>query len=88
MPATVGGWRHLLATLIFLATSCAALHAVAVDGGDNVATPNGRRATDQPNNEQGVVHTCTVYYRLDDVTEMNDEIRRCLIHPGVPASDI
>ncbi|PHH91187.1 hypothetical protein CDD83_1373 [Cordyceps sp. RAO-2017] len=33
------------------------------------------RAADGASPEQ----TCATYYRLDDVTEWNDEIRRCLI---------
>lgn len=86
MSPTKGGRRQLVTTLLLYAASCAALHAV--DGDAIRAVPDWRRATEAPSSEQDVVQPCTVYYRADDVTEMNDEIRRCLIQPGVGTPSI
>ncbi|KAL7969266.1 hypothetical protein HDV63DRAFT_378011 [Trichoderma sp. SZMC 28014] len=65
MPVTKAGQRHILAVVLFLAITCAAVRAA--DGGAIIP------AIDQTK------HTCATFYRLDDVTEMDDEIRRCLI---------
>ena len=86
MPATERGWRHLLAILGFLATTCAALRAV--NGGNNLATLIKRRVTDGQSSEQGIVRTCAGYGRLDDVTELHDEIRQCLKHPEGRTPDL
>lgn len=79
MRAATNGLRYFISALFILAVSCAAVRAE----GDGVASPHdGRAPIDGTSDEQPLKQTCKTFYRLDDVTELNDEIRRCLIPPG------
>ncbi|UNI13392.1 hypothetical protein JDV02_000140 [Purpureocillium takamizusanense] len=77
MLAAKAGQSHFLAAVLILALSCAAVRAagaVVVPAPDEVIKP-----IDETTNKQNPGQTCAAYYRIDDVTEINDEIRRCLI---------
>ncbi len=43
--------------------------------------PNGPDPTDKARHEQHPKQTCALPYRLDDVTETNDDVLECL-HPS------
>lgn len=77
MPVAKGGQRLVLAALFLLAISCSAVRAA--DGGVPIAAPDGHGPVERTSAEHGARQTCGAFYRLDDVTELNDEIKRCLI---------
>ncbi|KAJ6444310.1 hypothetical protein O9K51_02704 [Purpureocillium lavendulum] len=69
------------------AAAAAAAAAAAEKRDDGAAMPaHARRGPDQAalNAAHFSTETCAAFYRLDDVTELDDEIRRCLIpsRPG------
>ena len=76
MPAAINGRRLLISAILLLAVSCAAVRA----DDDGVISPEDALGpADGTENEQTLKRPCAAFYRLDDVTEMNDEIRRCLM---------
>lgn len=88
MPAANRRQRNVLGAAFILAVLCASVYAVkddAVDAGTVRRGPTDARSNEQhplqneASQQQQQLHTCPVLYRLDDVTEMSDEIRRCLI---------
>lgn len=80
MPVAKGSHRHFFAALLIFAVSCAGVRATS--GGVIVPGPEGPEPIDETSNEQHPKQTCAASYRLDDITELNDEIRRCLIPSG------
>lgn len=77
MSVVKGGQRHILAVFFVLAMSFASVRAIDSDA--IVDAPNGNEPIDGTSHEEQPKQTCATFYRLDDVTQMNDEIRRCLI---------
>lgn len=76
MRAATNGQKYFFSALLFLAVSYAPVRA---DGGA-IASPHDERGSiDGTRDEQPLKQTCATFYRLDDVTELNDEIRPCLI---------
>merc|ERR1712000_9498 len=73
MPAAKTGRKLRLVAFIILATSSAALRTA--DSHAIISEPNGTQPIDGTSNEQHSKQTCAALYRLDDVTEMNDEMR-------------
>lgn len=76
MRAATNGQKCLISALLILSVLCAPVHA---DGGAIASLHDEREPVDRTRDEQFPKQTCATFYRLDDVTELNDEIRRCLI---------
>jgi hypothetical protein len=82
MWTALSGLKLSISALTTLAVSCV---PVLADGGAiaSVSTSASIHAEwvpiDGTSNGQPPKQKCATYYRLDDVTELNDEIKRCLI---------
>lgn len=73
-----GGPRQLLAALLLAMLWATVL---AADAGPNIPVSDAQNPIDGSRNERHPVQTCGTVHRLDDITEISDDTRRCLIPP-------
>jgi hypothetical protein len=80
MPLYEGSRKLRLVVLLIFVLLFATAQAASVDTVESGF--DAHKPIERNSGEKYPERACTAFYRLDDVTEMTDEIRQCLFLPG------